>query len=141
MTAQDRMDEAVARARERVAANEKVLVCDFCAHAAPDVYAVWTTEGSLLGDVTATGDDGTGKAMIDYNDKWLACDACDPVVASRDPVALAAHAIENRDPAHTAPLPDDVLELVQKELVGLYRAFFALNPTRSTESRNEGGST
>lgn len=130
--AQRRANEAAKGAREWMKKNvEDGGVCDFCAHLLEDgKHTTWVTESEIVTALTGVTHEGGRATVTNVMDPfWAACtDRCDAVVAERDPVKLAKHALDVRDVERVGEIRDR--ELVERDLVKLYTEFYAQNPTR-----------
>lgn len=128
--------EVVRRARQAAqdwndANLAKGGVCDFCARPLVEGdWTLWRCDDAIMAEMSYLDHDtlGTATLPMGFDPEWVACSVCDKVVATRDPAALAAHAIAYRDPALRKILYE---EEARASLALLYEQFFKLNPHRA----------
>jgi hypothetical protein len=107
-------------------------VCDFCATPVPEENGrTWTTGQSLIGNIASEFEwtdatEGTQAMPMYYSPEWWACMNCDPIVAIREPEALATHVIAHRSRERLGDIPDEHFagRGGREGLVRLYRKLF-----------------
>lgn len=127
-------DSAVQRIASRAARNvqgwydsnaEIGGVCDFCADPLTPDVVTWIAKPTMEAYALIHPETlGTATVYGVRSADWAACPKCDPVVALRDPEALADHVIAN--PGARAPkIEEHERARFRDDLVELYEKFFA----------------